>query len=179
MSWVAQTKMVLASLVFRHRLLNRWAHKQLPKKRLAAGVLLFDDADRLLIVKPSYRPDWLVPGGIVENNESPWVAARREMQEEIGLEIELLRLIVIDWRSSDDRYDDSLHFIFDGGKLTASQQASIHCDAIEIIDHRFVNKDEAETFLDPHLTRRIMPYWRDGLKHPHLMTCGEPEQQTL
>ncbi len=115
MSWTTRTKMALASIIFRHRVLNRWAHKQLPKKRMAATVMLFDEAGRLLLVKPSYRHDWLIPGGIVENNEPPWLAARRETAEEVSLCIDQLRLVAVDWRSTDDHYDDSLHFLFEGG----------------------------------------------------------------
>ena len=110
MSWATRTKMALASIIFRHRVLNRWAHKQLPKTRMAAGVLLYDEDGRLLIVKPSYRHNWLVPGGIVENNESPWIAAQREVREEIGLAVSKLRLLVIDWRGSDDQYDEKSAF---------------------------------------------------------------------
>ena len=39
----------------------------------------------LLLVRPSYRPEWNFPGGSIRNNETPEAAARREMAEEIGL----------------------------------------------------------------------------------------------
>jgi 8-oxo-dGTP diphosphatase len=39
----------------------------------------------LLLVKSSYRPEWNFPGGGVEPGETPDAAARREMEEEIGL----------------------------------------------------------------------------------------------
>ena len=175
MSWTAKAKVALASVIFRRRLLNRWAYKQLPKKRLAAGVLLFDQSDRLLLVKPSYRPYWLVPGGMVEKNEPPWTAARREVLEEIGLALGHLRFIAVDWRPTDDEYDESLHFLFDGGVLSADQQASILCDGIEIVDHKFAGREEAERLLDPFLTRRIMPCWRDDVAWPLLLNLGQPE----
>ncbi len=179
MSWTTRIKVVLASVIFRHRVLNRWAHKQLPKKRMAAGVLLFDERDRLLLVKPSYRDYWLVPGGIVENNEPPWQAARRETLEEVGLELDQLRLVAMDWRSTDDRYDDSLHFLFDGGTLSADQQASIVCDGVEIIDHRFVSRDEAQKLLNSHLMRRVVPCWQNDLDRPLIMNRGELDPDTI
>lgn len=178
MNWTIRIKMALASIIFRHRVLNRWAHKQLPKKRMAAGVMLFDDAGRLLLVKPSYRNDWLVPGGVVERNEPPWLAARRETFEEIGVELGELRLNAVDWRSTDDHYDDSLHFLFDGGTLSADQRASIACDGIEIVEHRFAAREEARALLDPHLMRRVMPCWRDGLDRPLMMNRGDPDPDT-
>ena len=43
----------------------------LPRKRMAAAVLFFDAADRLLLVEPTYKPTWELPGGTVEADESP------------------------------------------------------------------------------------------------------------
>ena len=179
MSWATRTKMALASIIFRHRVLNRWAHKQLPKTRMAAGVLLYDEDGRLLIVKPSYRHNWLVPGGIVENNESPWIAAQREVREEIGLEVSKLRLLVIDWRGSDDQYDESLHFIFEGGRLEKRQQSSIRCDGVEIVDYRFAAKEDAENLLDPNLARRIASCWDRHPDRPLIMNHGELDRDTI
>jgi ADP-ribose pyrophosphatase YjhB (NUDIX family) len=53
----------------------------LPRKRMAAGVLLFDACGRVLLVDPVYKDYWDVPGGVVESNESPRDAARRELGE--------------------------------------------------------------------------------------------------
>ncbi len=53
-----------------------------------AGNLLIEDGELLLI----YRSDeehWEVPGGKVEEGESPTQAAVREAEEEIGVELEL------------------------------------------------------------------------------------------
>ncbi|MGI9500694.1 MAG: NUDIX domain-containing protein [Geminicoccaceae bacterium] len=180
MSFSARAKVFLASLIFRQKVLNRWAHKGLPTKRLAAGVLLFDGEGRLLVLKTTYRKGWLVPGGIVERNESPWEGARREVREEIGLELDPLRFAAMDWRSSDDEYDDSLHFIFDGGVLSSDQQAAIRPDGFEIADYRFADRDEAKELLDPHLCRRIMIYLdRDADEtRPLVLNRGAPDRQT-
>jgi hypothetical protein len=50
---------------------------ELPKKRMAAGVLFRSADRRVLLVEPSYKPNWEIPGGIVEPDESPWAAAAR------------------------------------------------------------------------------------------------------
>lgn len=155
----ARAKVFLASLIMRRRALNRWAHKRLPAKRLAACVLLFDDHDRLLILETTYRKDWLLPGGIVEHDESPWQGARREVREEIGIDVDQLRFAAMDWRSSDEAYDDSLHFVFDGGILPPERREAIRADGIEIARWRFADREEAENLLEPHLCRRIMPCW--------------------
>jgi 8-oxo-dGTP pyrophosphatase MutT (NUDIX family) len=52
---------------------------------MAAGVLLTDAAERVLIVEPVYKDYWEIPGGTVDANESPYAAACRELVEELGL----------------------------------------------------------------------------------------------
>lgn len=180
MSFLAQAKVILASVIFRQKVLNRWAHKSLPTKRLAACVLLFDDDDRLLVLKTTYRKEWLLPGGVVERNESPWDGARREVREEIGIELGRLQFAAMDWRSSDEEYDDSLHFVFDGGVLSDEQKAAIRADGIEIRSHRFATRDEAEDLLEPHLHRRILPCWDRHVDdtRPFILNRGAPDQQT-
>lgn len=178
MSFSAQAKVFLASVIFRQRVLNRWAHKRLPTKRLAACVMLFDTQGRLLILKTTYRTSWLVPGGVVERDEPPWEGARREVQEEIGLELERFEFAAMDWRSSDDEYDDSLHFVFDGGVLTADQQAKIRPDGLEIADYRFAARDEAANLLEPHLWRRLEPCWGRNMSEtrPLVLNRGAPDE---
>ncbi len=181
MSFAARAKVLLASLIFRQRVLNRWAHKSLPTKRLAACVLLFDDDGRLLVLETTYRTEWLVPGGIVERNESPWEGARREVREEIGLDLGQLEFAAVDWRSSDDEYDDSLHFVFDGGVLSADQKAAIRADGIEIAGYRFADRAEAEKLLEPHLCKRIMACWdrHADTTCPLVLNRGVQDQQIV
>jgi hypothetical protein len=42
---------------------------------MAAGALFFDAADRILMVEPTYKDYWDIPGGYVETGESPLHAA--------------------------------------------------------------------------------------------------------
>ena len=53
---------------------------------VAAGALFRDAAGRVLLVHPTYKPGWDVPGGVVEDGESPAEACRREIAEELGLD---------------------------------------------------------------------------------------------
>ena len=39
--------------------------------RVGAGVLFRDGAGRVLLVKPTYKNGWEIPGGYVERGESP------------------------------------------------------------------------------------------------------------
>ena len=58
----------------------------LARKRMAAGALFRDKDGRVLLVDPTYKPTWDLPGGAVEKEESPYAACRREVAEELGLD---------------------------------------------------------------------------------------------
>ncbi|MGW1061169.1 NUDIX domain-containing protein [Micromonospora rubida] len=53
----------------------------LPRKRMAAGLLITDADERVLLVEPVYKAEWEIPGGCVEADESPHQAAIRECRE--------------------------------------------------------------------------------------------------
>src|SRR5262245_8516100 len=87
------------------------------RKRVGADALLRDEQGRILLVDPQYKPDWDMPGGMAEANESPIDALRRELTEELGLDLPAhgVTLLCVDWVSPHGPWDDSLMFIFDAG----------------------------------------------------------------
>ena len=58
----------------------------------AVSVLVWDEQDRLLLVRGSDSGTWQMVGGAVEPGESPWDAARREATEETGVHVALSRI---------------------------------------------------------------------------------------
>ena len=59
------------------------------------SVIIFDDRQRVLLVRHSDGDDWTTPGGMVEPYELPSNAAVRETWEETGLVVELSHVIGI------------------------------------------------------------------------------------
>lgn len=57
-------------------------------------------------------------------NEPPHEAVRRELREELGLDVYVAGLLVVDWVSPHGHWDDLLAFIFDGGELNDEQIAA-------------------------------------------------------
>lgn len=129
-------------------------YDNLPKKRMAVGVLLFF-AGKILIVKPSYKDYWSVPGGIVEKDESLREACERETEEEIGLKVRIERLLCVDYLEERDGVDENLQFIFSGGELTELQVGKIKIDGNEIIDFRFLDPKDALLMLSERLKKRM------------------------
>jgi ADP-ribose pyrophosphatase YjhB (NUDIX family) len=74
-----------------------------------ANVYATDAEGRILVVRPTYSKEWMLPGGRVERGETPHEAAIRETREETGLDVVLDRLALIDARRARDT-----SFIFAG-----------------------------------------------------------------
>ncbi len=121
---------------------------------MAAGVLFFDTADRLLLVRPTYKPGWDIPGGYVERGESALAACRREVREELGIAPPIGRLLVVDWAPHPDEGDKVL-YVFDGGELTAEDLAAVRLDPTELAEYAFHTTDEAAGLLAARLARRV------------------------
>jgi 8-oxo-dGTP diphosphatase len=135
-------------------------YRSLPTKRMGAGVLYQNEQGEILIVKPTYRPYWLLPGGSVEADESPRMACIREAQEELGDAFPVGRLLVIDYCSQNGYKTESLQFIFDGGVLNEEIMQAIRLPEDELSEYRFVPVEEAIELLSPQLALRIKPALR-------------------
>jgi 8-oxo-dGTP pyrophosphatase MutT (NUDIX family) len=123
---------------------------------VASGVLLFDEADRVLLVDPTYKPGWEFPGGVVERGESPARAAHREVAEELGLELTGgLELLVVDWEPPRPPGYGGLRLIFDGGRVAEADIGRLLLPGAELRGWRFVTEDEAAGLLPPARLDRL------------------------
>lgn len=89
----------------------------LPTKRVIAHVVFRDETGRVLLTETAYKEDWELPGGVVDPDESPRTGGRRELLEEIGLDIALGEPAITDWMPSHLGWGDAIEFIYDGGVL--------------------------------------------------------------
>lgn len=133
----------------------------LPSVPVSCGCLLFDEAGRLLVLKPTYKKGWTIPGGIMEDDgETPWDGCRREVREETGLDVTAGRLVAVDTRPSKTDGRLGLRFLFRAAApLTPDDVAAIRLQESEASEHRFVTRKQARKLLRPAISRRVEAAW--------------------
>ncbi|MEU4352480.1 NUDIX hydrolase [Streptomyces sp. NPDC023838] len=125
------------------------------RKRVAADVVLRNPDGDVLLVNPTYKPGWDLPGGMAEPNEAPDDAARRELKEELGLDLPLQGLLVVDWVPPHGPWDDQIAFIFDAGALGRDQATALRPHDEELSELAFVPSQQAGAWLRDRLSRRF------------------------
>jgi 8-oxo-dGTP diphosphatase len=128
----------------------------LPSIPVSAGALIFDAAGRLLILKPTYKSGWTIPGGVMEaDGESPWEACQREVREETGLEVSHGRLAAMDFRPAKPGRLAGIRYLFDCGQVSDEALANMKLQPEEISDSRLVPLPEALILLRGPIRRRV------------------------
>lgn len=113
----------------------------------------------MLLVNPTYKPPWEIPGGIVEEGESPLVGCARELEEELGWTGEIGRLLVVDWLPSLLDRGDRILFVFDAGIVDDDDTflADVRLPADELSEVRFVDVDAVGgDYLGAGMVRRVI-----------------------
>jgi ADP-ribose pyrophosphatase YjhB (NUDIX family) len=127
---------------------------------LVCSVVILDAERRVLLVRRTDNGRGCLPGGHFEPGESVTEAAIREVKEETGLDVEVIRLTGV--YSSPDRvleYDDGRQFHFvalsfearvTSGSLTPSSETSEFCwcshadvRTFDIMEHHIERIDDA------------------------------------
>jgi len=128
----------------------------LPAIPVSAGALIFDQAGRLLILKPTYKSGWTIPGGIMEaDGETPWEACQREVAEECGLDIATGRLACMDFRRPRPGKPGGIRYLFDCGALSDASLAGIVIQPEEVSEYQLAELGTALTLLRKPIRRRV------------------------
>ncbi len=147
----------------------------LPRIPASSGALIFDASGRLLVVNPTYKKHWTIPGGVMEaDGETPWEACRREVLEEVGLRVEQGVLVAVDFLRPKRTQPGGMRFLFDCGSLPASDLDSIVLQEEELSDFELAEPSRALALLSGPLRRRVGAalaatgclYLEDGLPVP-------------
>ncbi len=117
----------------------------------SSGALIFDHKARLLILKPTYKTGWTIPGGVMEaGGESPWEACVREVREECGLTVRTGRLACVDFRRPRPGRPGGVRFRMGDAALGA-----VGLQREEVSEYRMVSLDKARTMLRAPIKRRV------------------------
>lgn len=128
---------------------------------------------RVLVVQQSYRSNLSWPGGGIHRGEDPREAARRELREELGLEVDpgglvLARDMAVDWDFRRDRVR-----VFE---LRLDEEPVLRVDNREVVAARFV--DPRALLRDPVLPPFIRAYLNEkvGGGGSPSAACGTPRR---
>ncbi len=95
-----------------------------PTFTVGAFAVVFDATGEVLLARRADRDLWTLPGGVVEHGESPWAAVVRETREETGIEVEPVRLAVVDWKAQRADIVFAFECRITGGALATSAETS-------------------------------------------------------
>ncbi len=127
---------------------------------LGAAAIITDQIGRVLLVRPTYRKDgrWLLPGGVVEPGEHPHLTCRREITEELGLDLDLSEVLAVHSLSphhpaakpdASFPFPGEIRYVFDGGTLTPDQAQAIRLPREELSEYAFLETREAVQRMRP------------------------------
>lgn len=121
------------------RLLRRWIVRvAAPSFTVGAACVIERDDGSILLVSLVYREAWGLPGGLIKRNEDVAVCARREVAEEIGLDVELTSepAVVVDSRPQ------RIDVVFRARPAVNADADAAHAKSAEIKDARWFPADE-------------------------------------
>jgi 8-oxo-dGTP diphosphatase len=121
----------------------------------SAGALVRGRQGRLLILKPTYKGGWTIPGGAIEVGESPWQACRRETLEECGLDVTIGRLACVDFLHPRPGRPGGMRFLFDCGVFDDAVLDTVVLQPWEIAESRVLPLREALPLLSGPVRRRV------------------------
>ena len=145
----------------------------LPAIPVSAGALIFDPEGRLLILKPTYKSGWTIPGGVMEaDGETPWEACRREVAEECGLDVTAGRLACMDFRRRRPGNPGGIRYLFDCGAFSEAVLAGIVVQPEEVSEYRLAALPDALGLLRGPIRRRVREATRG--RGPVYLEDGRP-----
>lgn len=145
--------------------------KHYKKEHIVTSVVavIIDDEGRVLLTRRSIAPfqdQWVMPGGKIGLGEPILEALKREVHEEVGLEVEVEGLVDVFEHLTPG--EDNYHFV-----ILYYRCRPMYCDIahneLEVAEALWVPRNELAGYPMPDGTRYIL-----GRVFPELCTCEAP-----
>ncbi len=127
-----------------------------PARVMASGLVVRSTTGRVLLAELSYKPRWDVVGGVVEAGESVVAAARREALEEVGVELPVGDLLVVDSCAATGEREEITCFLLDGGVHDESLVESFTYPDGELVAAHWVDPASVPERCGPRIGRRLV-----------------------
>lgn len=132
---------------------------------VGVGALILDDG-KLLLIRRGAQPGqgkWSIPGGLVELGENVQDAMIRETKEEVGLDVEAVKLMdVFDSVTLDDQGRIQYHFVV--VNFLARIVGGTVRTASDILEAKWVPVEEVERFTLTDSFRRFFEKHKDRIR---------------
>lgn len=135
----------------------------LPTKRVISQGLLTDENGRILLCRLTYKPEWDLPGGVVEVGESPAAGLVRELEEELGVTVTVRGLITVNWLPAWRGWDDACVFLFDLGTADATIVDSLTLQPTEILGVEWCDQSAIESHATAAAREMLAAVQSEGL----------------
>jgi len=145
----------------------------LPTKRVIAQGLLRDGDDRVLLCELTYKPDWDLPGGVVEPDESPHDCVQREVAEELGITVTAGDLLTVDWLPPWAGWDDACLLTFDLGRADSDLVDAMRLEPREIAAVHWADPATVQRRCRPQVAERLVLLGGRG-PVPSFLHSGRP-----
>ncbi len=116
--------------------------------------LILINNQQILLVRHTYLPDWMLPGGTVEYQEDFSTAIKRELHEELNISLKQVQLFGL-YKSQIEGKRDHVIFFQSTDQVNQSQ---IKIDRREIIEYCFFPLTNLPENISPGHRRRINEY---------------------
>ncbi|MFA6426974.1 MAG: NUDIX hydrolase [Candidatus Magasanikbacteria bacterium] len=131
----------------------------------SADVIILNELDEILLTKRGvepYKGFWILPGGHIKE-EQPIEAAKREVYEEIGVEIHIDKLYGVYTSTGKDPRGARVTVIYVAHIIAGSLQ-----ETIEVIESKFFSKDNIPIDIGFHHANIIRDFFEHSEGQPIL-----------
>ena len=119
---------------------------------------LIESHEGVLLVDPSYKQGWDLPGGILDLGESPVDGLKRELMEELNVPVEVGPLRCVDYIHSDWERRSVIMMIF-----SASIDLDIvRADREEVLDWAVFSRNDTLEKVSTNMQKRLTRVWSEN-----------------